>query len=106
MGRISDNIPIFFYLLQVCVDLVIETAILQSTGGLNSGFACLYMLSIVSAGLALPSRPIFGLAAGASILYNLLAYLDFNGSIHPLPFPFTFKTDVAVSGSYAFIQPS
>jgi two-component system, NtrC family, sensor histidine kinase PilS len=90
-----------FYLLQVCVDLVIETAILQCTGGLNSGFACLYILSIVSAGLALPGRPIFGIAAGASILYNLLAYLDFNGIIRPLPFPFTFKTDVAISGSYA-----
>jgi two-component system, NtrC family, sensor histidine kinase PilS len=90
-----------FYLLQVCVDLLIETAILQSTGGLNSGFACLYILSIISAGIALPGRPIFGVAAGASILYSLLVYLDFNGIIHPLPFPFTFKTEAVVSGSYA-----
>jgi two-component system sensor histidine kinase PilS (NtrC family) len=89
-----------FYLLQVCVDLLLETVILQSTGGLDSGFAFLYMLSIVSAGIALPGRSIFGIAAGASILYSFLAYLDFNGIIQPLPFPFTFKPHIAPSGSY------
>lgn len=89
-----------FYLLQVCIDLLIETAIVQSTGGLDSGFAFLYILSIVSAGMALPGRSIFGVAAGASVLYSGLVYLDFYGVIQPLPFPFTFKPHITPSGSY------
>jgi two-component system sensor histidine kinase PilS (NtrC family) len=88
------------YRLQVCVDLLIETAIVESTGGLNSGFAFLYILSIISTGIALPGRSIFGVAAGASVLYGLLAYLDFHSIIQPLPFPFTFKPHIAPSGSY------
>ncbi|HSF29585.1 MAG TPA: ATP-binding protein [Candidatus Tectomicrobia bacterium] len=89
-----------FYLLQVWVDLLIETAIVQSTGGLDSGFVFLYILSIISAGIALPGRSIFGVAAGASVLYSLLAYLDFNAILHPLPSPFTFRPDTTLSGSY------
>jgi two-component system sensor histidine kinase PilS (NtrC family) len=89
-----------FYLLQVCVDLLTETAIVQSTGGLDSGFVFLYILSIISAGVALPGRWIFGVAAGASVLYSLLASLDFNGIIQPLPFPFTFRPHSAPSGPY------
>jgi two-component system, NtrC family, sensor histidine kinase PilS len=88
------------YLWQVSIDLLIETAILYTTGGLTSGFSFLYMLSIIAAGIALPGRLIFGVAAGASILYSALAYLDFHGIIHPLPFPFTLKMDASVSGSY------
>src|SRR5262245_30807909 len=67
-----------FYRLQVWVDLLIETAIVQSTGGLDSGFVFLYILSIISASIALPSQSIFGVAAGASILYSILVYLDFH----------------------------
>jgi two-component system, NtrC family, sensor histidine kinase PilS len=89
-----------FYLLQVWVDLLIATAILQSTGGLESGFVFLYILSIIAAGIALPGRSIFGVAVGASVLYSLLASLNFHAIIHPLPFPFTLKADAALSGSY------
>jgi two-component system sensor histidine kinase PilS (NtrC family) len=88
------------YLGQVWVDLLIETAIIQSTGGLDSGFVFLYILSIISAGIALPGRSIFGVAAGASVLYSLLAYLDFNAITHPLPFPFTLRPEATPSGSY------
>src|SRR5687767_1392155 len=49
----------WLYLLQVCVDLLLETAIVHSTGGLDSGFVFLYILSIISAGIALPGRSIF-----------------------------------------------
>jgi two-component system, NtrC family, sensor histidine kinase PilS len=89
-----------FYLLQVWVDLLIETAIVQSTGGLDSGFVFLYILSIISAGIALPGGSIFGAAAGASALYSLLAYLDFNALSHPLPSPFAFRPETTPSGSY------
>ena len=89
-----------FYRWQVWVDLLIETAIVQSTGGLDSGFVFLYILSIIAAGIALPSRSIFGVAAGASVLYSLLVYLDFHAIIHPLPSPFTLRPEVIPSGSY------
>jgi len=90
----------WLYLLQVCTDLVLETAIVHSTGGLDSGFVFLYILSIIAAGIALPGRSIFAVAAGASVLYSALAYLDFNGIVHPLPFPFTFESHHTPSGSY------
>ena len=63
-----------FYLLQVWVDLLIETAIVQSTGGLDSGFVFLYILSIISASIPLAGRLIFGVAAGASVLYGIPVY--------------------------------
>ena len=89
-----------FYRLQVWVDLLLETAIVQSTGGLDSGFVFLYILSIIAASMALPSRSIFGVAAGASVLYSLLVYLDFHAIIHPLPFPFALRPETLPSGSY------
>jgi two-component system sensor histidine kinase PilS (NtrC family) len=89
-----------FYLLQVWVDLLIDTDIVQSTGGLDSGFVFLYILSIIAAGIALPAQSIFGIAAGASVLYSLLAYLDFYAIIHPLPSPFTLRPETTPSGSY------
>jgi two-component system, NtrC family, sensor histidine kinase PilS len=88
------------YLCQVWVDLLIETAIVQSTGGLDSGFVVLYILSIVAAGIALPGRSIFGIAAGASVFYSLLTYLEFHAISHPLPSPFTLKLETTLSGSY------
>ncbi|MBI3330199.1 MAG: PAS domain S-box protein [Nitrospinae bacterium] len=91
-----------FYLVQVSLDLLIETAILYSTGGLNSGFAFLYILSIISAGVALRREAILGVASAASLFYCLLAYLEFNGIIHPLPFPFAVRDTVVASGPYVF----
>jgi two-component system, NtrC family, sensor histidine kinase PilS len=88
------------YRWQVWVDLLIESAIVQSTGGLDSGFVFLYILSIIAAAVALPSRSIFAVAAGASIFYSLLAFLDFNAINHPLPSPFTLRLETAPSGSY------
>ena len=89
-----------FYRWQVWVDLLIETAIVQSTGGGDSGFVFLYILSIIAASIALPSRSIFGVAAGASVLYSFLVYLDFYVIIRPLPFPFALRPETLPSGSY------
>jgi two-component system, NtrC family, sensor histidine kinase PilS len=89
-----------FYRWQVWVDLLIETAIVQSTGGLDSGFVFLYILSIIAASIALPSRSIFGVAAMASVLYGFPVYLDFHAIIHPLPSPFTLRAEAIPSGSY------
>jgi two-component system, NtrC family, sensor histidine kinase PilS len=89
-----------FYRWQVWVDLLTETAIVQSTGGLDSGFVFLYILSIIAASTALPSRSIFSVAAAASVLYSFLVFLDFNALIHPLPSPFTLRAEAIPSGSY------
>jgi two-component system sensor histidine kinase PilS (NtrC family) len=100
LGLRRHRDPERVYLWQIWVDLLIETAIVQSTGGLDSGFVFLYILSIIAAGIALPGRSIFGVAAGASVLYSLLGYLDFNAINHPLPFPFTLRPETTPSGSY------
>ncbi len=89
-----------FYLWQVSADLLLETAIVQSTGGLSSGFVFLYILSIVAAGVALPRRLILGVASAASLLYTLLASLEFYGITHPLPFPFALQESAIASGPF------
>jgi two-component system, NtrC family, sensor histidine kinase PilS len=88
------------YRWQVWVDLLIETAIVQSTGGLDSGFFFLYILSIIAASTALPGRSIFSVTAAASVLYSFLVFLDFYAIIHPLPSPFTLRAEAILSGSY------
>ena len=100
LGAAVSARPRRFYRWQVWVDLLLETAIVQSTGGLDSGFVFLYILSIIAASTALPSRSIFSIAASASVLYSFLVYLDFHAIIHPLPSPFTLRTEVIPSGSY------
>jgi two-component system sensor histidine kinase PilS (NtrC family) len=90
-----------WYHLQVSLDLLLVSALVHSTGGLDSGVAWLYLLTILAAGLALPRAAVFVLAAGASGLYGLLAYLEVTGLLPPVPFPFALPRETPVSGLVA-----
>jgi len=70
--------------LQLAGDLLVETVLIYFTGGLDSPFSFLYLVSIITASMMLYRRGGLITASGAVILYGALADLMYYGII-PLP---------------------
>jgi len=68
--------------LQVLTDLAFATAVVYTTGGINSSFAFLYPLIIIIAAILLPRYWAFLTAALSFILYGCLLEFIFFGLIH------------------------
>lgn len=77
---------IFFSYLQILGDLAIESGITYLTGGIESPFSFLYILSIISASIILNRSGGYFIAALATILYGSLADLEFYQFIEPMTF--------------------
>ncbi|HUP50607.1 MAG TPA: ATP-binding protein [Thermoanaerobaculia bacterium] len=71
-------------LMQIGGDLVVETLLVYFTGGLDSPFSFLYLVSIITASILLYRRGGLLAASGAVILYGGLGDLMYYG-ILPLP---------------------
>jgi two-component system sensor histidine kinase PilS (NtrC family) len=71
-------------IIQVAGDLVVETVLVYFTGGLDSPFSFLYLVSIITASMLLYRRGGILSASGAVILYGVLGDLILYGVI-PLP---------------------
>ena len=71
-------------MVQVAGDLLLETLLVYFTGGLDSPFSFLYLVSIITASMMLYRRGGLLAASGAVILYGALADLMFYNVI-PLP---------------------
>jgi two-component system sensor histidine kinase PilS (NtrC family) len=71
-------------ILQVAGDLVVETVLVYFTGGLDSPFSFLYLVSIITASMLLYRRGGLLSASGAVILYGVLGDLLIY-KIVPLP---------------------
>ncbi len=71
-------------MIQIGGDLLVETLLVYFTGGLDSPFSFLYLVSIITASMMLFRRGGLLAASGAVILYGGLADLIFYGII-PLP---------------------
>jgi two-component system sensor histidine kinase PilS (NtrC family) len=71
-------------IIQVAGDLVVETVLVYFTGGLDSPFSFLYLVSIITASMLLYRRGGILSASGAVILYGVLGDLMLYGVI-PLP---------------------
>src|SRR5437764_2784722 len=69
---------------QVAGDLVVETVLVYFTGGLDSPFSFLYLVSIITASMLLYRRGGLLAASGAVILYGALGDLLYYGMI-PMP---------------------
>lgn len=82
LPRIS-RLVLFSY-LQILGDLAIESGIIYLTGGIESPFSFLYILSIISASILLNRSGGYFIAALATILYGSLANLEFYQLIEPL----------------------
>ena len=70
--------------VQIAGDLVIETLLVYFTGGLDSPFSFLYLVSIITASMMLYRRGGLFAASGAVILYGALGDLMYYNII-PLP---------------------
>lgn len=83
VGRIINSRKISLA-VQVAGDLVVETLLVYFTGGLDSPFSFLYLVSIITASMLLYRRGGLLGASGAVILYGGLGDLMYYGVL-PLP---------------------
>ncbi|MBI4394782.1 MAG: hypothetical protein HY583_01155 [Candidatus Omnitrophica bacterium] len=63
--------------IQVLLDLVLESALVAYTGGVDSLFATVYVLSILSAGYILSPVASFYIATGSSICFIAITFFDY-----------------------------
>lgn len=77
------NITLQAY-IQILVDTLMITGLIYSTGGIESIFSFLYILSIFSGSILLYRKGGMIVASSSSILYGLLLDLHYYGVIHPL----------------------
>src|SRR5213075_257595 len=69
--------------IQTAGDLIVETLLVYFTGGLDSPFSFLYLVSIITAAMLLYRRGGLLAASGAVILYGALGDLMFYGVLQP-----------------------
>jgi len=69
--------------LQLLVDTFFITAIIYTTGGIESIFSFLYILTIINSSIILYRKGGMITASSSSILYGLLLDLHYYGVIHP-----------------------
>jgi two-component system sensor histidine kinase PilS (NtrC family) len=81
--RRSKNIRFQAY-LQLLIDTLIITVLIYTTGGIESIFSFLYILSIFSGSILLYRRGGMIMASSSSIFYGVLLDLHYYGAIHPL----------------------
>ena len=70
--------------LQLLLDTIFVTAIIYTTGGIESIFSFLYMLTVINGSIILYRRGAMVIATGCSILYGLLLTLHNYHIINPL----------------------
>ncbi|HEX8172738.1 MAG TPA: ATP-binding protein [Thermoanaerobaculia bacterium] len=71
-------------MIQIGGDLAVETLLVYFTGGLDSPFSFLYLVSIITASMLLYRRGGLLAASGAAILYGALVDLMYYG-VFPMP---------------------
>ncbi len=74
----------FFAHLQILLDVLFITALIYVTGGSESLFSFLYILSIITASMILYRRGGILTASLSSILYGAAIDLEYHGIIHPI----------------------
>ena len=81
LKRLKD-LRLFGY-IQLVLDAVFVTALIYVTGGIESTFSFLYILTIINAAIMLYRRGGMLIASASSILYGALLDLQYFGIIHP-----------------------
>jgi len=85
---------------QLIMDTVVVTAIIYTTGGIESIFSFLYLLTIINGSIILYRKGGMITASCCSILYGLLLNLQYYGVI--TPFGGRVDSSAAYQGSYIF----
>jgi len=78
---------LWFAYVQLLTDTLFVTAIIYSTGGIESIFSFLYILVIITGSIIVYRRGGMIIASCSSILYGLLLDLHYYGVIHPFGLP-------------------
>jgi len=73
-----------FATIQIALDLIFETVLVFVTGGVQSPFSFLYLISVFSSGMILSRKGGVGAAAMASLFYGGLIDLQFYEILPPL----------------------
>ncbi|MBW1815937.1 MAG: PAS domain S-box protein [Deltaproteobacteria bacterium] len=81
--KYAKNLTWFAY-VQILIDALLVTAIIYTTGGVESFFSFLYMLVIINGSIILYRKGGILTATAASIFYGLLLDLHYFQIIHPL----------------------
>lgn len=81
--RFTKRLRMFCY-IQIIGDLLIETTVIFTTGGIESVFSFLYILSIISASITLAKPGNYIAASLASMFYGTIAYFEFFKIAHPI----------------------
>ena len=81
LGRIGKYV--FFAYLQLLSDVFFVTALIYVTGGIESIFSFMYILTIINAAIMLYRRGGLLIASASSICYGSLLDLQYFGIIHP-----------------------
>lgn len=74
--------------LQLGFDVLVTTAVILLTGGIDSPFGFLYTLTIINAAALLSTPGAYVVAAGSSVAYATLVILLGTGALPPLEYPF------------------
>lgn len=84
IGKWIRNPNVNLY-IQFAGDVYIETMLVYFTGGIDSPFSFLYLVSIITAAMMLYRRGGFVVASGCAIMYGVLADLMYFSIIPPPP---------------------
>ncbi|MCK4794774.1 MAG: PAS domain S-box protein [Desulfobacteraceae bacterium] len=84
---------LWFAYLQLLVDTLFVTAIIYATGGIDSIFSFLYILTIINGSIILYRKGGMLIASSSSILYGLLLDLHYYNIIQPLGIRGTYSTE-------------
>ncbi len=93
------NLRVFCY-IQTIGDLLVETGVIYITGGIESPFFFLYILTIITASIVLYRPGSYIIASLASIFYGTIIDLELYNIIHPLrSYP---KAPISYEPNYIF----
>ena len=82
LNRIKNLVSFTYF--QIILDLVYVTAIIYITGGIESIFSFLFILSIINASILLYRQGGFAIASASSIFYGTCLDLEYYGILPPL----------------------
>ena len=92
-----------FAYLQLLIDTIFITAIIYTTGGIESMFSFLYLLNIISGGIILYRYGGMIIASFSSILYGAFLDLSYYGLITPLGYRFLYAQEYQSSEIFYMI---
>ena len=92
-----------FAYLQLLIDTIFITAIIYTTGGIESIFSFLYLLNIISGGIILYRYGGMIIASFSSILYGAFLDLSYYGLINPLGYRFPYAQEYQSSEIFYMI---